>query len=187
MKFIPTVNHHGHVTAEKKLEELCKTNGWHIEDCQNYYNTLSQQETETLIQDFSEDALRLRSQPDKLVFIGSTMLAVDLKSTVRNDTGNIAIELSSYYFSSTLYNSLYAYITNNKLMFFSPKNNPPHTIITQNKWKNNTFFNRIIHELQTKNPHLRHITRNTTSGSGDPFILLDKKEIKHTTLTKNLT
>ena len=176
MSFYPTSNHIGHLVAEKHLAKLCKEKGWRIENCNNYYDTMAQKEICQIIHDFSEDALRIRSQPDKRIFTKTGIKTIDLKSTVREDTGNIAIELSSYYFSWKLYNSLFAYISNGELRFFSPKDNDPHTIILQPKWLNNKFFDKAITELKNKNPYIK-IWNIDTEGSGDPFVLLQKNEI----------
>lgn len=179
--FYPSPNHAEHLLAEKQLERLCRLNGWQIEDCDNYYLNMSQKEIDILARDFSEDALRIRSQPDKHIFTKTAMITIDLKSTVRKDTGNISIELSSYYFSWTSYDSLFAYLSEKKLRFFSPKNNNPHTLFIQPKWLNNRFFGKVVSALKKKNPYIK-IRHLDTQGSGDPFILLNKKEIHHVVL-----
>ena len=176
MSFYPNVDHPDHLTAEKELERLCTLNNISIEDCVNYYKVMTEQQRKEVMQDFSEKALRLRSYPDKMIFTNPPKL-IDLKSTFRKDTGNIAIELSSYYFSYTLYDSLYAYLDKEKLLFFSAKNNLPHTIIIQPKWTNNQFFQKAKRHFQT----LRNLNVliEQTQGSNDPFVLLAKAEIKH--------
>jgi hypothetical protein len=176
--FCPSPDHEGHKLAEDLLEAFCKIKGWKCEPCENYYDTMKPERIQELINDFSENALRVRSQPDKLVFIGSQIFPIDLKSTVRKDTGNIAIELSSYYFSMTCYNSLFCYyIKNEDLAFFSPRNNFPHTIYLQPKWRTNPFFKRVVRHLRLRDRRVK-VVYLKTSGSGDPFVLLDKKTIR---------
>ena len=110
------------------------------------------------------------------------MYTIDLKSTVRKDTGNIAIELSSFYFSWKCYDSLYAYDDEGILRFFSPKDNNPHTIIQQQKWLDNAFFNTAITALCRKADKPINVKTIATEGSGDPFVLIRKSEINHTNL-----
>lgn len=181
MTFSPSPDHEGHKTAEFLLETICKIKGWKCEPCDNYYVGKTPEEIAEISQDFSENALRLRSQPDKIVFIGSRLIMIDLKSTVRKDTGNIAIELSSYYFSMTCYNSLFGFVADDNLAFFSPRTNFCHTICLQPKWRTNPFFNKVVSELRRRNRELK-VVHLKTAGSGDPFVLLDKKTIRRVRL-----
>lgn len=176
MTFYPTPEYEGHINVEKQLKALCVLNNWKLEDCKTYY---SEGRLE-LAQIFTEEALLERSKPDKHLFTKSGMYIIDLKSTFRKDTGNIAIELSSFYFSWKKYDSLYAYIAENGVLkFFSPKYNNPHTIIAQSQWEKNLFFAKAINELQQKARGQINIYNKNTSGSGDPFVLLEKKAIIH--------
>jgi len=97
MSFYPMPNHLDHTTAEQLLIQVCKEKHIKIVNCPHYYE-LPEFEKEIYKNDFSESSLFIRSLPDKLVFTKNPIL-IDVKSIVRKDTGNIAIELSSYYFA----------------------------------------------------------------------------------------
>lgn len=176
MSFYPSVENVGHIRAEKQLAELCLKNHWRIADVPAYYL----HGKNYLKADFSEESLKQRSLPDKFISTSNNFYIVDLKSTSKGnlETGNIAVELSSYYFSWKIYNSLYGYVAaNGKLKFFSPANNNPHTLIIQPCWITNKFFLKATHELKTKTVNSLKVICKTTQGSNDPFVLIKKDTI----------
>lgn len=105
---------------------------------------------------------------------------IDLKTTFRKDTGNIAIELSSFYWglrlnmANTNFNYCYEDSTG-EIFFFSPINNSPEIIFLQSKWlgtKAEKEFREYIKFILNKFELSDLIVNEQdTKGSKDPFII----------------
>lgn len=193
-QFYPYPDHQGHQHIEHLLTENCKQANAIIVDCPQYY-FLPQNQKELYARTFSENTLFIRSMPDKLI-MSNPPVFVDMKATVRKDTGNIAIELSSFYFNLQRckigISSFFAYLLDNELRFFSPAIIRPSAIFIQSKWKTIAYPIFIKYAQEIK----RHFETNflydivihdlETSGSGDPFVLLPIPTVGSLTLKQIL-
>lgn len=115
---------------------------------------------------------------------GEDSALIDLKTTTfRKDTGNIAIELSSFYWGLRLNiaktNYHYCYEdSKGEVFFFSPINNSPEVIFLQPRWlgtkAGKEFREYIKFILQKFELPDRIVNEWSTGGSKDPFILKSK-------------
>jgi len=183
--YYPRIDEEEHVSLEKKVERLCFEFNVDALDLPQYYD-LDDTQKKRYAEFFCDATLYIRSLPDKLIIPRTSHFKpffVDFKTTAsRKETGNIAIELSSFYFNlqrTLLGVPAYYCISIPKPVVFSPKIVKPSRIFIASCWRKDCFpFKRWAQSIRSffggKHPQ---IIDAGTHGSGDPFVLLEKKKI----------
>ena len=178
--FIPLPDHREHVEDEERLVQLCNQYRIGCEDVPHYYD--SKRLDQFLSQEFSKESLFLRTMPDKII-LTKPPIFIDVKTTFRKDTGNVSIELSSFFYTiqraSTGLGIYYFYLDENgQPLVFNPKKVAISAIYIQPKWFGNTRmlwegYAQLIMAFCGNVP----IIEKATGGSQDPFVLIPKKSL----------
>jgi len=191
--FYPSVDHLNHVNLERELGEICNLSSVEIVDVP-YYGLLPDDQKGLYAKTFSDESLYVRSLPDKLV-LSDPPFFVDAKTVVRKDTGNIAVELSSFYFNLKRCKAgvhvFYLYRSAERkagvpspLWIFSPLWARPSVIFIQPRWDGpdrHTFqrYAQVIKDhFEMGSLHTIAIHDTPTSGSQDPFLLIPTLTLK---------
>jgi len=175
-QFYPNVDHVDHVALENLLVNRCKNLNVKCLTVPSYYHLAEKDDYKP---NFSHVGLYLRSTPDRFVASKHPFL-IDVKSQVRKETGNIAVELSSLYFNvercKTGIPVYYLNSINNEARVFSPLHMKPQTIFIQPKWETNSIFDKYAAGLrlyyETVLGCTIQVRYEPTGGSQDPFVLI---------------
>ncbi len=178
--FYPLPNHKPHKTLEYIVEITCQANNIVVLDVPHYAN--KEEDRWKWARNFSMESLYTRSMPDKFV-LAPRPFYLDIKTTTnrRKDTGNVAIELSCFYFNlkRTLMGvrSYYCISDTGVARVFSPTNIKPHEIRVQSKWKTPEYsaLNSMAEELSKK--YKIKVIGKASAGSFDPFVLIKREKI----------
>lgn len=178
MRFYPTPEHKEHSDLEKRIIDECEKRGIRVLDVPQYYH-LSKEIMELYSKCFSNESLFIRNHPD-LLLLGKESVFVDCKTTYRKDTGNIAIELSSFYWGTRL-NDLgikfyYCREESGDLLLFAPSYNPPEAVFIQPHWQDNEEICKTFRSYATYlkwyfDLEFPIYDVHRSSGSGDPFVI----------------
>jgi len=187
MSFYPNVD-----GPHKELEELIRC------ECEKYdiqlltvpqYYYLDEKEVKDYKNIFTNESLLLRSAADLFLVGKKYTTLLDLKTTHKKNSGNISIELSSFYWA--LQHSRdgveFHYCSNheNKLIIFSPRENAPDSIFIQPRWEKYPEIKKLYYKYAEAIQHyfkrkLITIYNRKTDGSNDPFILKNYSDIQKT-------
>jgi len=187
MSFFPNIDHKPHRELEELIRKDCEKYNIHLLTVPQYYY-LNEKEVKEYKELFSNESLLIRSAADLFLVGRNHTILLDCKTTYRKNTGNISIELSSYYWGLQHNRDgvefYYCYTDGNEIKIFAPRENPPDSIFIQPMWKGYPVIEKLFHKYADtikyffKNHPLIIYTEHDTGGSRDPFILINKKTLK---------
>ena len=177
--FYPTSEYQAHESLEQTLLKVASLLSIKVCDVPQYYLL---NDKELYASNFLDETLYIRSLPDKLV-LSNPPFFVDVKTLTRKDTGNMSIELSSFYFNLQRCKIglpiFYLYSTESQgCRLFSPVWNSPSAIFIQPKWEGHQrkifqkYASMIKDYFEIHWSYNIPIQETETAGSQDPFILI---------------
>lgn len=187
MSFFPNIDYKPHKELEELICKKCEKYNIHLLTVPQYYY-LNEKEVKEYKELFSNESLLIRSAADLLLVGVNHTTLLDCKTTYREGTGNIAIELSSYHWNLQHNRDgvefYYCYKDGNEIKIFAPRKNPPDYIYIQPIWKKyppiEKLFQKYTYTIEHffKNHKIKIYTERDTGGSRDPFIIIKKKKLK---------
>jgi len=199
-QFYPSVDDPRHESLTEKIQEICREYSAQCIDMVRYYE-LPEKDADFLKTDFSHEALWIRTLPDLFISpLNPPPFFLDVKTKANPKYQNVAVELSSFYWSLRRniqdfsgINCGHLYATRDlqaKIRVFSPLLvKVKKTIISKHHWFKHSH---LPWEQETIELFRRYATctnsiideRDRTSGSGDPFVLIPQTRLeKHPILS----